>query len=71
MSNMFAPITTAPWCTVTRRQSLEDYTEITDTDRETITHIDTLHKTYSVVTFRKCGRRSRICRSKWSEPRRR
>ena len=29
----------------------EDSTEITDLDRETITHIDNLHKTYSVVTF--------------------
>jgi hypothetical protein len=29
----------------------KDYTEITDLDKETITHIDTVKKTYSVMTF--------------------
>jgi hypothetical protein len=29
----------------------KDSTEITDLDRETITHIDTIHKTYTVMTF--------------------
>jgi hypothetical protein len=28
-----------------------DSTEITDLDRETVTHIDNIHKTYTVVTF--------------------
>ena len=52
MSNMFAPMTTITMVHGNQKAVVsKDYTEITDLDRETITHIDTLHKTYSVVTF--------------------
>jgi hypothetical protein len=52
MSNMFAPITTTTMVHGNQKAVVsKDSTEITDLDRETITHIDTLHKTYSVVTF--------------------
>jgi hypothetical protein len=52
MSNAFAPITTTTMVHGNQKAVVaKDYTEITDLDRETITHIDTLHKTYSVVTF--------------------
>ena len=52
MSNMFAPTTTITMVhgnqkAVVRKES----TEITDLDRETVTNIDTVHKTYTVVTF--------------------
>jgi hypothetical protein len=52
MSNAFAPMTTTTMVHGNQKAVVgKDYTEITDLDRETITHIDTLHKTYSVVTF--------------------
>jgi hypothetical protein len=52
MSNMFAPMTTITMVHGNQKAVVsKDYTEITDLDRETITHIDTLHKTYTVVTF--------------------
>jgi hypothetical protein len=52
MSNMFAPTTTTTMVHGNQKAVVgKDSTEITDLDRETITHIDNLHKTYSVVTF--------------------
>jgi hypothetical protein len=52
MSNMFAPMTTVTMVHGNQKAVVsKDSTEITDLDRETITHIDTLHKTYTVVTF--------------------
>src|SRR6202453_381813 len=52
MSNMFAPMTTTTMVHGNQKAVISrDSTEITDLDRETITHIDNLHKTYSVVTF--------------------
>jgi hypothetical protein len=52
MSNAFAPMTTITMVHGNQKAVVgKDYTEITDLDRETITHIDTLHKTYTVVTF--------------------
>jgi hypothetical protein len=52
MGNMFAPTTTTTMVHGNQKAVVrKDSTEITDLDRETITHIDTLHKTYSVVTF--------------------
>src|SRR6202167_6177275 len=52
LGNMFAPMTTTTMVHGNQKAVVsKDYTEITDLDRETITHIDTLHKTYSVVTF--------------------
>lgn len=52
MSNMFAPMTTTTMVHGNQKAVVsKDYTEITDLDRETITHIDNLHKSYSVVTF--------------------
>src|ERR1700678_2599445 len=52
MSNMFAPMTTTTIVHGNQKAVVsKDSTEITDLDRETITHIDTLHKTYTVVTF--------------------
>ena len=52
VNNMFAPtITTTMVHGNQKAVTGKDYTEITDLDRETITHIDNLHKTYTVVTF--------------------
>jgi hypothetical protein len=52
MGNMFAPATTTTMVHGNQKAVVsKDSTEITDLDRETITHIDNLHKTYSVVTF--------------------
>jgi hypothetical protein len=52
VSNMFAPNTTTTMVHGNQKAVVgKDSTEITDLDRETITHIDNLHKTYSVVTF--------------------
>ena len=52
MSNVFAPITTTTMVHGNQKAVVsKDSTEITDLDRETITHIDTVHKTYTVVTF--------------------
>jgi hypothetical protein len=52
MSNMFAPTTTTTMVhgnqkAVVRKESME----ITDLDRETLTQVDMIHKTYTVVTF--------------------
>jgi hypothetical protein len=52
MSNMFAPTTTTTMVhgnqkAVVRKESME----ITDLDRETLTQVDLIHKTYTVVTF--------------------
>jgi hypothetical protein len=52
VGNMFAPNTTTTMVRGNQKVVAgKDSTEITDLDRETITHIDNLHKTYSVVTF--------------------
>src|ERR1700684_4190401 len=52
MSNMFAPITTMTMVHGNQKAVVsKDSTEITDLDRETITHINTANKTYTVVTF--------------------
>jgi hypothetical protein len=52
MRDMFAPMTTTTMVHGNQKAVVgKDYTEITDLDRETITHVDTLHKTYTVVTF--------------------
>src|SRR5580698_9378413 len=52
VGNMFAPNTTTTMVHGNQKAVIsKDSTEITDLDRETITHIDNLHKTYSVVTF--------------------
>ncbi len=52
VGNMFAPNTTTTMVHGNQKAVVgKDSTEITDLDRETITHIDNLHKTYSVVTF--------------------
>src|SRR6202789_2860542 len=52
MSNAFAPMTTITMVHGNQKAVVsKDSTEITDLDRETITHIDTMHKTYTVVTF--------------------
>ncbi len=52
LGNMFAPMTTITMVHGNQKAVVsKDSTEITDLDRETITHIDTIHKTYTVVTF--------------------
>jgi len=52
VGNMLAPTTTSTMVHGNQKAVVsKDSTEITDLDRETITHIDNLHKTYSVVTF--------------------
>jgi hypothetical protein len=52
VGNMFAPNTTTTMVRGNQKVVAgKDSTEITDLDRETITHIDNLHRTYSVVTF--------------------
>src|ERR1700728_1528881 len=52
MGNMFAPMTTTTMVHGNQKAVVnKDSIEITDLDRETITHIDNAHKTYSVVTF--------------------
>jgi hypothetical protein len=52
MSNMFAPMTTITMVHGNQKAVVsKESTEITDLDRETITHIDTVHKTYTVMTF--------------------
>ncbi len=52
MSNMFAPMTTTTMVHGNQKAVVsKDSIEITDLDRETITHVDTVHKTYTVVTF--------------------
>jgi len=52
MGNMFAPMTTITMVHGNQKAVVsKDSTEITDLDRETITHVDTVHKTYTVTTF--------------------
>jgi hypothetical protein len=52
VGNMLAPTTTTTMVHGDQKAVVsKDSTEITDLNRETITHIDNLHKTYSVVTF--------------------
>ena len=52
MKDMFAPITTTTMVHGNQKAVIgKDSTEITDLDKETITHIDNVRKTYSVVTF--------------------
>jgi hypothetical protein len=52
MSNMFAPTNTITMVHGNQKAVIsKDSTEITDLDKETITHIDTTKKTYTVVTF--------------------
>ncbi len=52
VSNMFAPTTTISMVRGNQKAVVgKDSTEITDLDRETITRIDNVHKTYTVMTF--------------------
>ena len=52
VNNMFAPTTTVTMVHGNRKAVVrKDSTEITDLDQETITRIDNLHKTYTVMTF--------------------
>ncbi|MGA3224995.1 MAG: hypothetical protein ABSC65_14605 [Acidobacteriaceae bacterium] len=52
MKDMFAPTTTTTMVHGNQKAVIsKDSTEITDLDKETITHIDNVRKTYSVVTF--------------------
>ena len=52
MKDMFAPITTTTMVHGNQKAVIsKDSTEITDLDKETITHIDNVRKTYTVMTF--------------------
>jgi hypothetical protein len=52
MGNLFAPMTTTTMVHGNQKAVVgKDSTEITDLDRETITRIDNVHKTYTVTTF--------------------
>jgi hypothetical protein len=52
MSNLFAPMTTTTMVHGNQKVVVsKDSSEITDLDRETITHVDNVHRTYTVVTF--------------------
>jgi len=52
LRDVFAPITTSTMVHGNQKAVVsKESTEITDLDRETITRIDTAHKTYTVVTF--------------------
>ena len=52
MNNLFAPTNTLTMVHGNQKAVVsKDSTEITDLDKETITHIDTAHKTYTVTTF--------------------
>src|SRR5271156_1053236 len=52
LRDMLAPNTTTTMVHGNQKAEVsKDFTEITDLDKETITHIDNLHKTYTVVTF--------------------
>jgi hypothetical protein len=52
MRDMLAPTSTTTMIHGNQKAVVnKDYTEITDLDKETVTHIDNLHKTYTVVTF--------------------
>jgi len=52
MRDMLAPTTTTTMIHGNQKAVVgKDFTEITDLDKETVTHIDNPHKTYTVVTF--------------------
>ena len=52
MRDMLAPTTTTTMIHGNQKAVVsKDFTEITDLDKETVTHIDNLHKAYTVVTF--------------------
>src|ERR1700732_55852 len=52
MRDMLAPTTTTTMIHGNQKAVVgRDFTEITDLDKETVTHIDNVHKTYTVVTF--------------------
>src|ERR1700744_2433789 len=52
MRDMLAPITTTTMIHGNQKAVVgKDSIEITDLDKETVTHIDNVHKTYTVVTF--------------------
>jgi hypothetical protein len=52
MRDMLAPTTTTTMIHGNQKAVVsKDFTEITDLDKEAVTHIDNLHKTYTVVTF--------------------
>jgi hypothetical protein len=52
MRDMLAPTTTTTMIHGNQKAVVsKDFTEITDLDKETVTHIDNLHKSYTVVTF--------------------
>jgi hypothetical protein len=52
MRDMLAPITTTTMIHGNQKAVVgKDSIEITDLDKETVTHIDPVHKTYTVVTF--------------------
>ena len=52
MRDMLAPTTTTTMIHGNQKAVVsKDFTEITDLDKETVTHLDNLHKTYTVVTF--------------------
>jgi hypothetical protein len=52
MRDMLAPTTTTTMIHGNQKAVVsKDFTEITDLDKETVTHIDPVHKTYTVVTF--------------------
>ena len=52
MRDAFAPITTTTMIHGNQKAVMgKDSTEIIDLDKETVTHIDNLHKTYTVMTF--------------------
>jgi hypothetical protein len=52
MRDALAPITTTTMVHGNQKAVVgKDSIEITDLDKETVTHVDTVHKTYTVVTF--------------------
>jgi hypothetical protein len=52
LRDMLAPNTTTTMVHGNQKAVVgRDFIEITDLDKETVTHIDNLHKTYTVVTF--------------------
>src|SRR6202453_1712979 len=52
LGNMFAPTSTSTMVHGNQKAVVsKDSTEITDLDKETITRIDNIHKTYTVTTF--------------------
>jgi hypothetical protein len=52
MGDAFAPVTTTTMVHGNQKAvTSKDSIEITDLDRETITHVDLVHKTYTVTTF--------------------